>query len=252
MITATTKNRLHENFREYKGLYTDDMTFAEYVETSAENDPRFFKFLFDNAENIEHDFDISLTDEQRAEYEEYLSSLKAEEQPEKKSALLTLNGNILIEQDGRYMFIKPDFTFLRLSTQSEYDYLKSVCLPIETSIPRIEVPPLLAAVKALIEQLQALEPALVTELELDDENNFFEIRESDEFQTELGRKIYNELLNQFNSRKRVYESSEPALRDAIIELPDRKYIDGSYYHNGTRIYTVDELMLDDTNNFSFV
>lgn len=43
-----------------------DISFKEYVERESQNDPNFFRFLF------EDDFDFSLTDEQREEFEEFL------------------------------------------------------------------------------------------------------------------------------------------------------------------------------------
>jgi hypothetical protein len=45
----------------------------EYVEASAESDPNFFRWLFDA--KLDNDFDMSLTDEQRTEYTNFLNIL---------------------------------------------------------------------------------------------------------------------------------------------------------------------------------
>ena len=47
-----------------------DISFKKYVERESQNDPNFFRFLFE--EEFEDDFDFSLTDEQREEFEEIL------------------------------------------------------------------------------------------------------------------------------------------------------------------------------------
>lgn len=72
MITETTKQQLRENYDAYQKEY-GDMTYREYVETNAENDPGFFHFLFN--QSLDNNFDRDLTDEQRAEYDEFLNGL---------------------------------------------------------------------------------------------------------------------------------------------------------------------------------
>lgn len=47
-----------------------NISFKKYVERESQNDPNFFRFLFE--EEIEDDFDFSLTDEQREQFEEFL------------------------------------------------------------------------------------------------------------------------------------------------------------------------------------
>lgn len=47
-----------------------DISFKEYVERESGNDPNFFRFLFE--EELENDFDSSLTEGQREEFEEFL------------------------------------------------------------------------------------------------------------------------------------------------------------------------------------
>jgi hypothetical protein len=51
----------------------NDMTIREYVEMEAESDPNFFRFLFST--ELEHDFDTSLTENQRDEYQQFLKGL---------------------------------------------------------------------------------------------------------------------------------------------------------------------------------
>ena len=48
-------------------------TLKEYIESEADSDPNFFRFLF--SEDFDNDFDLSLTDNQREEYNEFLNSL---------------------------------------------------------------------------------------------------------------------------------------------------------------------------------
>ncbi len=50
-----------------------DLELKEYIEVSAESDPGFFRWLFDA--ELENDFDMSLTDEQREVYDELIKSL---------------------------------------------------------------------------------------------------------------------------------------------------------------------------------
>lgn len=49
------------------------MTIREYVEREAENDPGFFRWLFDDSEL--DDFGSGMTDEQKEEYKEWLETL---------------------------------------------------------------------------------------------------------------------------------------------------------------------------------
>ena len=52
---------------------SNDYTLQEYIESEADSDPNFFRFLF--SEDFDNDFDMSLTDNQREEYKEFLNSL---------------------------------------------------------------------------------------------------------------------------------------------------------------------------------
>ena len=54
-------------------LESNDYTLKEYIESEADSDPNFFRFLF--SADFENDFDMSLTDNQREEYKEFLNSL---------------------------------------------------------------------------------------------------------------------------------------------------------------------------------
>lgn len=52
------------------------MSFAEYVKTSSESNPNFFRFFFDEA--FDNDFDLDLTQEQEEEFEKFLKGLFVE------------------------------------------------------------------------------------------------------------------------------------------------------------------------------
>ena len=54
-------------------LERNDYTLKEYIESEADSDPNFFRFLF--SEDFDNDFDMSLTDNQREEYNEFKNSL---------------------------------------------------------------------------------------------------------------------------------------------------------------------------------
>lgn len=70
MIKDYKKAQLEENYKQSNS----DMTFAEYVQCESENDPHFFRFLFDEA--FDSDFDLSISDEQKAEFNDFLDSLR--------------------------------------------------------------------------------------------------------------------------------------------------------------------------------
>lgn len=67
----TIENQLRENYENNE--VTSDITFKEYVEREAENDPNFFRCFFN--EEFDNDFDNDLSDEQKEEFENYLNSL---------------------------------------------------------------------------------------------------------------------------------------------------------------------------------
>ena len=48
-------------------------TFKEYVERESENDPNFFRWLFDK--EFEQDFDSSLSSEEKEQYNYFLNEL---------------------------------------------------------------------------------------------------------------------------------------------------------------------------------
>ena len=68
MIKEYKKQVLIENYESANN--PADISFKEYVERESQNDPNFFRFLFE--EEFEDDFYFSLTDEQREEFEEFL------------------------------------------------------------------------------------------------------------------------------------------------------------------------------------
>ena len=63
---------LRENYDEYVNN-GGGLTLREYVEREAENDPNFFRWLFDDGGL--GDFDYGLSDEQKAEYNEFIEDL---------------------------------------------------------------------------------------------------------------------------------------------------------------------------------
>lgn len=50
-----------------------DVELREYVINSAQSDPNFFRWLF--GEDFENDFDSSMTDEQKEEYQNWIETL---------------------------------------------------------------------------------------------------------------------------------------------------------------------------------
>ena len=50
-----------------------DVELREYVEASAQSDPNFFRWLFD--EEFDNDFDSSMSEEQKEEYKNWLETL---------------------------------------------------------------------------------------------------------------------------------------------------------------------------------
>ena len=63
------KQILSENYRYYEG----ELSFAEYVKAEQENDPDFFRWLFELYESDEYFEDFYCPDEY--EFEEFLSTL---------------------------------------------------------------------------------------------------------------------------------------------------------------------------------
>ena len=64
---------LRENYDEYVNNGGGGLTFREYVEREAENDPNFFRWLFDDRGL--GDFDYGLSEEQMTEYNEFIENL---------------------------------------------------------------------------------------------------------------------------------------------------------------------------------
>lgn len=64
---------LRKNYDEYVNNGGEGLTFREYVEREAENDPNFFRWLFDDG-NL-GDFDHGLSEEQVEEYNEFIEEL---------------------------------------------------------------------------------------------------------------------------------------------------------------------------------
>lgn len=59
-----------ENSANDQGLEYTPYTLKDFTESEAENDPNFFRWLFDYP--FTNDFDCDLTDEQKAEYQKFL------------------------------------------------------------------------------------------------------------------------------------------------------------------------------------
>ena len=72
--TEYKKQVLQENCNEInRQTNFDKMSLYEYATTQADNDPDFFRWLFDDGEIS--DFGINLTDEQQQEYTNFINSL---------------------------------------------------------------------------------------------------------------------------------------------------------------------------------
>lgn len=83
------KQVLVENFSAYNG--EEPATLKGYVERESENDPGFFRWLFDDGSL--NDFGFNLTDEQRQGYKEFLDSLSdaSSSDPEPLESLAAFN-----------------------------------------------------------------------------------------------------------------------------------------------------------------
>lgn len=62
-----------EHYSEYCIYGETGITLREYVEREAENDPAFFKWLFDDGDI--NDFGTNLPEDKKAEYQEWLEEL---------------------------------------------------------------------------------------------------------------------------------------------------------------------------------
>ncbi len=71
-IISNAKQILREQYDTY--IDPSTTSFKEYVEMCAEEDPKFFLWLFEGGD-IENDYDIDLTEEHRELFDEFLSSL---------------------------------------------------------------------------------------------------------------------------------------------------------------------------------
>lgn len=69
MIKANKKQVLIEQYSQLDS----SSTFKEYVERESENDPNFFRWLFDK--EFEQDFDSSLSSEEKEQYNYFLNEL---------------------------------------------------------------------------------------------------------------------------------------------------------------------------------
>jgi len=54
-------------------IWREDTPLKDYVQMLAADDPQFFRWLF--GIDFENDFDLSLTDEQRQQYQDWLNTL---------------------------------------------------------------------------------------------------------------------------------------------------------------------------------
>lgn len=69
-INPNAEKVIREQFQEVENK---DIQLVEYVKIEAENDPNFFRWLFN--EDFDNDFDRDLTPEHREIYEDFLKSL---------------------------------------------------------------------------------------------------------------------------------------------------------------------------------
>lgn len=70
MISSIKKQILIEN---YNQVDNSSMTLKEYAEREADNDPNFFRWLF--GYNLEQDFDLSMSEDEKREYQDFLNEL---------------------------------------------------------------------------------------------------------------------------------------------------------------------------------
>ena len=70
MISSIKKQILIEN---YNQADNGSMTLKEYAEREADNDPNFFRWLF--GYNLEQDFDLSMSEDEKREYQDFLNEL---------------------------------------------------------------------------------------------------------------------------------------------------------------------------------
>lgn len=70
MIKQSKIEELIESYERYNNPVK--ISFNEYVKTESKNNPNFFRSLFD--QDLEQDFDRSLTDEQQEEFEDFLEN----------------------------------------------------------------------------------------------------------------------------------------------------------------------------------
>ena len=68
------RSNLRELLVESYNSVVQSATFREWVLMESENDPNFFNLAFDA--DFEQDFDASLSDDQRTEWEEYVNNLE--------------------------------------------------------------------------------------------------------------------------------------------------------------------------------
>lgn len=71
-INSSKIEVLRESYEQQ--VNTHEISFRDYIELEAQSGSNFFRFLFD--EDFEQDFDTSLTDEHREEYERFLNKLQ--------------------------------------------------------------------------------------------------------------------------------------------------------------------------------
>lgn len=64
---------LRENYEQYIKNGGEGLTLREYTEREAENDPDFYRWLFDDGQ-IE-DFGYNLTEDQTTKYQEFIEEL---------------------------------------------------------------------------------------------------------------------------------------------------------------------------------
>jgi hypothetical protein len=70
MIQSNKKQIIIEN---YNKVDNSSMTLKEYAEREADNDPQFFRWLFDK--DFKEDFDYSLTEQEKEQYNDFLNEL---------------------------------------------------------------------------------------------------------------------------------------------------------------------------------
>jgi len=85
---------LQENYKANEA----GLSLREYVESEADSDPNFFRWLF--SEELEQDFDSSLTAEQKEEYQKFLNELPNDIDVINQNPFGNIEGGVILKVIG--------------------------------------------------------------------------------------------------------------------------------------------------------